>query len=177
MTAERLVGLLAEPERRRVAAAMILGAVELDDIVRTTGLDTRSVVDALHRFHDAGLAESGPDGTWVLIESVFKLAARAAAPDETAGAHADEPDEIRRVLDLAFRDGRLVQWPSKRSRRLVVLDRLAQRFEPGVRYTEREVNARLRPVGDDTATMRRYLVDERFLDRADGEYWRSGGSV
>ena len=74
-------------------------------------------------------------------------------------------------------DGKLVQWPSKRTKRLIVLDHLAQRFEPGVRYSEREVNALLRPVDDDTSTTRRYLVDEGFLDRADGEYWRSGGSV
>jgi len=24
--------------------------------------------------------------------------------------------------------------------------------------------------------MRRYLVDEQFLDRSNGEYWRCGGS-
>lgn len=54
---------------------------------------------------------------------------------------------------------------------------MAQRFEPGERYTERQVNAELSSLYDDTATLRRYLVDEGFLDRADGEYWRSGGTV
>ena len=29
----------------------------------------------------------------------------------------------------------------------------------------------------DTAALRRYLVDEDFLSRAAGEYWRSGGST
>jgi hypothetical protein len=29
----------------------------------------------------------------------------------------------------------------------------------------------------DTAALRRYLVDEGFLDRADGVYWRAGGTV
>ena len=29
----------------------------------------------------------------------------------------------------------------------------------------------------DTAALRRYLVDEEFLDRAAGEYWRAGGPV
>lgn len=28
---------------------------------------------------------------------------------------------------------------------------------------------------DDTATLRRHLVDEEFLDRDAGEYWRRGG--
>jgi hypothetical protein len=29
----------------------------------------------------------------------------------------------------------------------------------------------------DCATLRRYLVDEEFMDRADGVYWRIGGPV
>ncbi len=29
----------------------------------------------------------------------------------------------------------------------------------------------------DHAALRRYLVDEGFLSRASGEYWRSGGTV
>jgi hypothetical protein len=66
--------------------------------------------------------------------------------------------------------------PAKHSRRLVVLDHIAQRFEPGERYSERQVNAMLAPVDADVAALRRYLVDERLLDRADGEYWRIGGT-
>ena len=83
------------------------------------------------------------------------------------------------VLRTFFRDGRLVRIPARRSRRLVVLDHLAQRFEPGIRYTEAEVNERLAEVHPDVAALRRYLVDEGLLDRTiDGDrYWRSGGSV
>jgi hypothetical protein len=34
----------------------------------------------------------------------------------------------------------------------------------------------LRQFHDDVAALRRYLVDEEFLDREAGEYWRSGGT-
>jgi hypothetical protein len=74
-------------------------------------------------------------------------------------------------------DGRLVTVPARRGKRLVVLDHLAQRFEPGERYSETEVNNRLRSAHDDVATLRRHLVDEGFLSREAGVYWRSGGSV
>ena len=30
---------------------------------------------------------------------------------------------------------------------------------------------------EDAVTLRRYLIDESFLDRRDGLYWRSGGTV
>lgn len=87
----------------------------------------------------------------------------------------DEHDRIlRRFLGD---DGRLLTIPAKRSRRLIVLDHLAHRFEPGVRYPESTVNDRLREVHDDVAALRRYLVDEGFLDRDHGIYWRTGGTV
>jgi hypothetical protein len=76
-----------------------------------------------------------------------------------------------------MRNGRIVTMPAKRSRRLLLLDHVAQMFEVGVRYSEGEVNLRLRNFHDDVAALRRYLVDEGFLSREHGEYWRSGGSV
>ena len=79
----------------------------------------------------------------------------------------------------AFMDssGRLRQIPSRHSRRIVILDLLAQEFEPGERYCEDEVNRRLRAFHDDVAALRRYLVEDGFLDRAAGLYWRIGGTV
>ena len=74
-------------------------------------------------------------------------------------------------------DGRLHTIPSKRRKLLAVLDYLAQQFEPGVRYPETEVNDILVAFHPDYAALRRYLVDDGFLDRADNVYWRSGGSV
>ena len=81
------------------------------------------------------------------------------------------------VIERFLPDGRLVQMPAKRARRLVVLDHVARVFEPGRRYPERDVNDALRVFYDDFAALRRYLVDEGFLTRADGVYWRSGGTV
>ena len=51
-------------------------------------------------------------------------------------------------------DGHLHTIPSKHAKLMVVLDHLAQSFEPG----------------------RRYLVENRFLTREGGVYWRSGGT-
>jgi hypothetical protein len=76
-----------------------------------------------------------------------------------------------------LRDGRIEAMPAKRSRRLLLLDEVAQAFEPGVRYPESEVNRVLGAMFSDHAALRRYLVDEELLARADGLYWRSGGPV
>ncbi len=80
------------------------------------------------------------------------------------------------VLRAFVRDGRLLSIPTVHSKRLVILDWLAQRFEPGRRYSEQMVNLVLARVHPDTAALRRYLVDDDLLSRAAGEYWRTGGS-
>jgi hypothetical protein len=67
--------------------------------------------------------------------------------------------------------------PAKHAVRLLLLDRVAQAFEPGRRYPEPAVNAILKDLYDDYVTLRRYLVDEELLSRSDGTYWRSGGTV
>jgi hypothetical protein len=81
------------------------------------------------------------------------------------------------VFRAFFEQGRLKAMPAKRSKRLVVLDSIARVFEPGLRYSETDVNAFLRAFHPDYAMLRRYLVDEGFLARDHGVYWRIGGTV
>jgi hypothetical protein len=73
--------------------------------------------------------------------------------------------------------GRIETMPAKQSRRRLLLDKIAQGFEPGVRYPEHRVSQFLGAIYADYAALRRYLVDEGLLSRAGGEYWRSGGTV
>ena len=49
-------------------------------------------------------------------------------------------------------------------------------FEPGEIYPERAVNLTIGKVHADFAALRRYLVDDGFLERREGFYWRAGGS-
>ena len=81
------------------------------------------------------------------------------------------------MLSTFVKDGRIVTMPTKRAKRLVVLDHVAQSFEPGRTYPEPEVNEVLRVFHEDVAALRRYLVDEGFLTREAGVYWRTGGTV
>ena len=74
-------------------------------------------------------------------------------------------------------DGSLRSIPTKVTKRLVILNLIAQKFEIGRTYPEVEVNAALRTFHDDVAALRRYLVEEGFLERRDGQYWRAGGTV
>jgi hypothetical protein len=175
--AGRLAGLLANDERRAVFASVVLGAGTVAAIVTATSLDKTRVTRALTRLVDGGVIRRGDSGDLQVEAAVFQDAARraaAAVPELDLG---DASPEAAKVLRAFVRDGRLTQIPVTHAKRLVILDRLAQEFEPGHRYSEAMVNLVLGKWHPDTAALRRYLVDEGYLDRADGEYWRSGGTV
>ncbi len=115
----------------------------------------------------------------MLLASAFRAAARAAASAEPAGADPGTGHDAAtaKVLRAFVRDGRLVALPTGLARKRAVLDVVCQGFEPGERYSEAEVNRRLRPWHDDVASLRRWLVDLGYLDRDHGQYWRCGGPV
>ena len=66
----------------------------------------------------------------------------------------------------------LREMPARPAHRLIVLSWLAERFEAGRRYPEREVNDLLARHHPDYAMLRRYLVDHGLLERDHGIYWR-----
>ncbi len=176
---EALVGLLAEESRLKVAAAVVLGARREPDIVTATGLAARTVRTALDRLVRGGIVVTTPNGDMRVAVERFKEAAQRAAAErpqrrpEELGATADQAQVLRNYLV----DGRLTHIPTNRSKRLVVLDFLAGQLEPGRVYQEQEVNYALGRFHADYAALRRYLVEDELLERRDGFYWRSGGTV
>jgi hypothetical protein len=81
------------------------------------------------------------------------------------------------VLRTFLPHGHLVSMPRAGRKRQIVLEYLVNTFEPGIRYSEAEVNAALEPFWTDVAALRRYLVDAQLLERGNGIYWRIGGQV
>jgi hypothetical protein len=177
-----LLALLAEPDRLKALAAVALGATTLDAVAERAGLAPREAARALNRLVAGGLLEGAPGSRYGVRVDVLRAAVRRPAPERPDGGQVGS-DVVGRFL----RGDRHVQIPAARGKRLAVLDHLAGLFEPGRRYPEREVNEILRAWHPDYAMLRRHLVDEGFLDRADElapsgsrsekVYWRSGGTV
>jgi hypothetical protein len=86
-------------------------------------------------------------------------------------------DEHERVVRAYTREGRITHIPVRRGDRLVLLDHVARALDPGVRYTEPELNRVLLRFSSDLAALRRGLIDEGFLEHDRTRYWRCGGTV
>lgn len=182
-TSREILGLLAEEDRLKVVSALVLGATTSAEITAATGMSARQAGRALARLAAGGLVTGDASGYRLRAEALREAAMADAKPE--AGPLGSD-DEDASVLARFIRGNRLTSIPVARGKRLLVLDHLAGLFEPGRRYTEAEVNQVLGAWHADHAALRRYLVDEGFLRRADEtdassgrsvkRYWRSGGS-
>ena len=145
-------------------------------VAEACGLRDKDALKLLTRLESAGLvARDGAN--WVARPEVFRLAVADAVPEPPSAAPGTTDPETAAVLRAFLPRGRLEQMPAARTKRLVVLDHIARAFEPGVHYVEKDVNGMLEAFHPDYAALRRYLVDEGFLARDAGTYWRSGGTV
>jgi hypothetical protein len=81
--------------------------------------------------------------------------------------------EDEEIASTYFDGDALKRFPRKEKHKLPILRRIAALFEPGRKYTEKEVSDAIRPVFRDYATIRRYLIEYGFMDREEGggEYW------
>lgn len=183
----RLVALLADPARLRVFAALVLASgrgAQPQELADASGVPVRDVIKTLIRLDEARLAvrdEAGPAADrWRAVPETLRAATEA---NHRQGDDPLPPEPVVRepgtlaVLRGFFSKGRLTHVPAAHAKRMIVLDYLAQSFEPGVRYEETKVNRILGSFHDDYAALRRHLVDEGFLSRSENMYWRTGGSI
>jgi hypothetical protein len=175
-----LVKLLLDPDRLAVVGALATRSRTSRDVEEVTGVEHRTVLETIGTLRAEG-ALTEAEGAYRL-DPWFLVAAAAPLPQPAPVARrilAGMTEAEQDVLGRFFSGERLVELPTKRSMRRVVLERIALEFEPGRHYTEPEVNDVLAAFFDEHVVLRRALVDERFLDRDPhaGAYWRAGGRV
>jgi predicted transcriptional regulator len=154
------------------------------DIIAHTGITQSSASRDLNNLRNAGfvrerrvggankfyrLAPNHITSTFEALQQLLSGQSQVAAPAAPSSA-AVHP--LARFLNNA---GNMVVWPPKQKDRLLLLQYLVEQFEPGRFYSEKEVNAILKPhTGSDVAALRRSLYEVKLLDReSDGSrYWR-----
>jgi hypothetical protein len=178
-TPDEILRALADPERLAILGVLARRDASSAELAETLELSVKRVRSHLNRLTSAGVARLLPDRrSYRLDPETLRWAAEQVGPPRGSGmALGGATEDEETVLRTFFRNGRLTEIPTKRSKRVIVLQRVALEFEPGRRYDEKEVNVVVGRFFNDYAALRRYLVDEGFLDRDHGEYWRSGGRI
>jgi hypothetical protein len=162
----KIIGLLASAERG------------VDELASLLDLKAPTVSHHLSRLKEVGLVAMRADGNShyysLAADHLRTLAKDVLEPRRIATLVDDEPDTDweRKVFQTFVQDGRITQIPAGQRKRLVLLRWLAGRFERGRTYTHKEVNEILKRYNDDTASLRRYMVEQRLFARHKGVYRR-----
>lgn len=106
-------------------------------------------------------------------EAIMPIHDHATMVDERYVVTEAERESILRAAFESLSPLRLRVFPPKAKKKVVILTKIAESFEEGRKYSEKEVNAILSDIFDDYVTIRRYLIEYGFMDRTrdNSLYW------
>ena len=171
---------LADENRLKIIGLLAGQPSTVENLAKSLALGASTVSHHLAKLSKAGLVSARAEGHYyyyslnvdALQEKARRLLREESLPrlsEETSG-DAFEKKVFDTFLD---EDGRIKAMPAQEKKYLVLLRHLSKAFEPGIRYTEKQVNEILLRFNEDTALLRRDLVDYKFMDRESGgkSYW------
>ncbi len=169
---------LADESRLKIVGLLAHQPRSVDELAAMLDLTAPTVSHHLARLQQAGLVEARAQQyyniyalrTDALQEMAREILATEKLAEVASGVNQDA--FTNKVLGDFLERGRLKAIPSQLKKKQAVIQWLAENFEPGKRYAEKQVNAILKKYHDDYATLRRELVDMKYLARKDGVYWR-----
>ncbi|MFC1900690.1 metalloregulator ArsR/SmtB family transcription factor [Chloroflexota bacterium] len=173
---------LADANRLKIIGLLAQGEYTVEQIAEMLGVSASTVSHHLSKLSTAGLVNARSESyysiyyleTSVLESMSQRLLARETMPAVTADIDMDAYD--RKVLNtFCDTEGHILQFPAQRKKYEVILRHVVKVFKPGINYTEKQVNEILSFYSDDTATLRRGLVEHGMMEREVGgrEYWLS----
>lgn len=172
---------LADANRLKIVGLLACQPYTVEQLAAILDLGASTVSHHLSRLADAGLVSARAEGyysVYSLQTGVLEAAARRLLSQEALPHLADDLDRDtydRKVLaNFVKPDGRIKAFPAQEKKFQVILRYVLRAFEPSCRYSEKQVNEILSRFSDDTARLRRGLVEHRLMARegGGGEYWR-----
>jgi len=175
---------LADENRLKIVGLLAQKPSSVEALADALGLSASTTSHHLARLSKSGLVSARVDGhyyiyslnTDALRELSQHLLQEENLPALSQGAVNTEGDLFERKVMKAFVDsaGYITAFPAQEKKFLVLLRYVLKAFEPGQRYPEKEVNEILKRYNEDTASLRRGLVEYKLMQRegGGGAYWR-----
>jgi hypothetical protein len=173
--------VLADASRLKIVGLLARQPYSVEELAALLDLKPSTISHHLARLAEVKLVSARAEGYYSVYEldqEALQAATRSLFSPERMTAAADEVDldaYDRKVLaDFCLPDGRLKAIPAQRKKLEAVLRHVARSFEPGKRYSEKQVNEILAGFHEDTASLRREMVASGLMQRegGGGEYWR-----
>ncbi len=177
----RFFKVLGEPRRLKIVGLLAQSPHTVEQIAKTLKIGVSTVSHHLSRLSDAGLVSAKAESYYSIYRLNFEALRDMARTllrqtEKPAGAGAENPDAFERKVLATFTesDGRIKAFPTQEKKYLVLVRHVLTAFEPGVHYTEKRLNQILANYNEDTARLRRSLVEYHYMARegGGGKYWR-----
>lgn len=172
---------LADANRLKILGLLAQRSYSGEELAALLDLKASTVSHHLSKLAEVGLVTARAEGyysIYQLEESALRrthlLFSRQELASAAAGVDADAYDR-KVVASHARPDGSLKEIPAQRKKLEAILRHVVGAFEPGVKYSEKQVNEALARFHPDTATLRRELVGYGLMGRegGGGTYWRT----
>ena len=174
----KLFKCLADTSRLRIVQALMQGETYTELLAQQLELSPSTVSFHMKKLEEAGLVVSRKDQYYTVYSLQSEALKKplyeviAAVPSQWNEQRQREEAYRQRVIKSFFEYGRLRSIPVQRKKKLICYELIAERFELGRVYEEREVNDIISPIHEDYCTIRRDMISEGILQREDGKYTR-----
>ena len=171
---------LADANRLKIVGLLAREPYTVEHLAAVLGLSVSTTSHHLSYLAHVGLVSARTDGHYSIyslqIDTLQSMAQRLLATEELPRLSADVDLDAydRKVLDTFLdAEGKIKSFPAQEKKFQVILRYVLKAFEPGTRYTEKQVNEILSKYQDDIATLRRGLVEYQLMERegGGGAYW------
>jgi biotin operon repressor len=171
---------LSDRNRLKIIGLLAQRPYPVEELAAVLGLSVSTASHHLARLSQAGLVSVKVDGHYYFyslnLEALHQNTQNLLRDDtlprlvENLSSDAYEKKVLSAFLDA---EGRIKAFPAQEKKLLVMLQYVLKAFEPGVRYAEKQVNEILARYNEDTAFLRRSLVEFKLMERqgGGGEYW------
>jgi predicted transcriptional regulator len=175
---------LADTNRLKIVGFLAQRPYTVGELAEALGLSISTTSNHLSYLSHVGLVSARARGHYSVysldIEALQNMARRLLQTENLAKlsqpVENDTPAYDRKVLSTFIdSEGRIMAFPAQEKKFQVLLRHVVQAFEPGVRYSEKQVNEVMQRYHDDTATLRRGMIEYRLMERegGGGAYWRA----
>ena len=174
------VKAMSNPDRLRIIGLLSQESISRTEIADRLKLSPKEALDHLAYLEYVGAVTQSNDIYTLNNDKLATLARDKLAEARPTYIPADDLDEKSKKILKAYLnpDGSIRQIPAP-PKLQIILNYLVQFFEFNTNYTEKEVNTILRRFNEDTAGLRRDLVDAKMLSRESNgsRYWRTNPST
>jgi len=175
---------LADANRLKIVGLLAQQPCTVEQIAAALDLSVSTTSHHLGRLYKARLVQATPDGHYyrysLQTEVLKEMSEKMQQSENLPKVNLESPQDAfeKKVLRAFVKPGGELRrdFPAQEKKFLVLLRYVVKAFEPGVNYTEKQVNEILLKYHEDTAMLRRSMIEFHFMDRegGGGNYWLLG---